>query len=123
MDLIKDPGYLLGMLEALLGKTAQKILLHLFHYGETYASAISKDFATTLGQVQRQLDHLEGAGLLLSKSSGRTRVYTFNPKSPYTKPFRELVRITYESIPISEREILFTERRRPRRRGKPVPQQ
>lgn len=108
------------MLEDILGKAAQKILLHLYHYGETYASAVSRDLSTSLGQVQRQLDRLENAGVLVSKRSGKTRVYTFNPKSPYTKSLQEMVRITYDSIPLKEREKLFSERRRPRRRGKPV---
>ena len=108
------------MLDELIGRTAQKVLLHLFHHGETYATAVSKDLATSLGQVQRQLDHLENVGLLVSKLSGKTRVYTFNPKSPYSKLFREIVRIDYEGIPLSEREKMFAERRRPRRRGKPV---
>lgn len=108
------------MLDEIMGKAAQKILLHLFHYGETYASAISKDLSTSLGQVQRGLDRLENAGLLVSKRSGKTRIYTFNPKSAYVKTFRDLVRIEYESIPLSEREKIFSERRRPRRRGKPV---
>jgi hypothetical protein len=108
------------MLDELIGKTAQKILLHLFHYGETYASAVSKDLVTSLSQVQRQLDHLEATGLLVSKLSGKTRIYTFNPKSPFSKPFREVVRIEYESIPSVEREKLFAQRRRPRRRGKPI---
>jgi DNA-binding transcriptional ArsR family regulator len=108
------------MLEDLIGKTAQKILLHLFHYGETYASAVSKDLSTSLGQVQRSLDHLENAGLLISKRLGKTRVYSFNPKSAYTKTFRELVKIEYETIPLSEHTKIFSEKRRPRRRGKPV---
>lgn len=108
------------MLEDLAGKTAQKILLHLFHYGETYATAVSRDLSTTLGQVQRQFDRLENSGLLVSKLSGKTRVYIFNPKSPYTKPFKELIRIDYEGIPLKEREKMFATRRRPRRRGKPV---
>lgn len=109
------------MLEQLLGsKTADRIFLHLFHYGESYPSAVSKDFAISLSQVQRQFDRLENTGLLISKLSGKTRIYTFNPKSPFAKPFREIVRIAYETIPLAERTKLFAERRRPRRRGKPV---
>lgn len=103
-----------------MGKAAPKILLHLFHYGETYASAVSKDLSTSLGQVQRGLEHLENAGIVVSKISGKTRIYIFNPKSAYMKTFRDLVRIEYESIPLSERTKIFAERSRPRRRGKPV---
>ena len=33
------------MLEGIFGnKTAEKVLLHIFHYGESHASAIAQDF-------------------------------------------------------------------------------
>lgn len=101
-------------------KTAEKIFLHLFHYGETYATAVSRDLDVALGPVQRQLDRFEGTGLLQSKLLGRTRVYTFNPKSPITKHFKEIVSILYNSIPLHEKETMFSKRRRTRRKGKPV---
>lgn len=67
-----------SMLDKILGsKTAQKIFLHLFHYGETYPSAVAKDFQISLGQVQRQFDRFEEAGIIISKLSGRTRIYQF----------------------------------------------
>lgn len=110
------------MLDKILGsKTAQKIFLHLYHYGETYPSAVAKDFNITLGQVQRQFDRFEDAGILISKLSGRTRIYQFNKKQGGTvKPFIELVKVLYDSISIKEKEEIFQTRRRPRRRGKPV---
>ena len=37
------------MLEGIFGnKTAEKVLLHIFHYGESHASAIANDFKMTL---------------------------------------------------------------------------
>ncbi len=110
------------MLDKILGsKTAQKIFLHLFHYGETYPSAVAKDFQISLGQVQRQFDRFEEAGIIISKLSGRTRVYQFNKKQgAVVKPFMELVKVFYDSIPLKEKEKIFHVRRRPRRRGKPV---
>ncbi len=110
------------MLDKILGsKTAQKIFLHLYHYGESYPSAVAKDFKISLGQEQRQFDRLEEAGLVISKLSGRTRIYQFNKKqSAVVKPFIELIRVFYESIPLREKAVLFQTRRRPRRRGKPV---
>lgn len=109
------------MIEQISGsKTAYQIFLHLFHYGESYASAVVKTFGLSLGQVQRQFDRFEKSGLLVSKLSGKTRLYSFNPKSPFTKPFKEMVRIEYENIPLSERSQIFAERNRPRRPGKPV---
>ncbi len=110
------------MLDKILGsKTAQKIFLHLFHYGETYPSAVAKDFQISLGQVQRQFDRFEEAGIIISKLSGRTRVYQFNKKQgAVVKPFMELVKVFYDSIPLKEKEKIFHVRRRPRKRGKPV---
>ena len=109
------------MLEGLFGnKTAEKALLHIFHYGESYASAIAADFNTALNPVRKQLDRFEQAGILVAKNVGRSRVYTFNPKSPYTTPLKKIIEIAYSNIPSAKREELFSTRRRPRRRGKPV---
>jgi DNA-binding transcriptional ArsR family regulator len=109
------------MLEDVFGnKTAEKVLLHIFHYGESHASAISKDFGMALTTILQQLNRFERAGVLVSKEAGRSRIYSFNPKSPLCKPVKELVELAYEAIPLSERQILFQTRRRPRRKGKPV---
>jgi len=109
------------MLEGIFGNaTAEKVLLHIFHYGEIHASAIASDYKVALNPVLGQLNRFENAGILVSKEMGRTRVYFFNPKSALTKPIRELLKIVYESIPLGEREVIFGVRRRPRRKGKPV---
>lgn len=109
------------MLEGIFGnKTAEKVLLHVFHYGESHASVIAKDFKVSLNAVIQQLNRFEVAGVLVSKEAGRSRIYTFNPKSPLKKPVSELIEIAYEAIPLSERQVLFAARRRPRRKGKPV---
>ncbi len=109
------------MLEGIFGnKTAEKVLLHIFHYGESHASAIAKDFKVALNPVIQQLNRFELSGVLVSKEAGRARVYSFNPKSPFVKPLKEIVEIAYEGISLSERQKIFTTRRRPRRKGKPV---
>ncbi|RYZ80299.1 MAG: ArsR family transcriptional regulator [Proteobacteria bacterium] len=109
------------MLEGILGnKNAERVLLHLFHYGESHASGIAKDFGISVTPIVKQLDRFERAGVLVSKESGRSRIYSFNPKSALTKPVRELVELAYEAIPLVERQRLFQARRRPRRKGKPV---
>ena len=95
-------------------------MLYLFHYGEAYASGVAKDMGITLSQVQKQLDKFELAGILVSKRLGTTRIYGFNPKLGIVKKIRELIEAFYEAIPLQEREKMFSERRRPRRRGKPV---
>ena len=111
------------MLETIFGnKTAAKIMLYLFHYGEAYANGVSKDMGITLSQVQKQLDKFEAAGILVSKKTGTVRIYQFNPKLGVVKKIKELIEVFYESISLSERETMFSVRRRPRRRGKPVTQ-
>ena len=109
------------MLEGIFGnKTAEKVLLHIFHYGESYASGIAADFGMAANPVIQQLNRFEEAGILISKENGRTRIYSFNPKSALSKPVKTLIEIAYEAIPLSERQSLFKTRRRPRRKGKPV---
>lgn len=109
------------MLDSILGnKTAAKLMLYLYHYGEAFASGVSKDMSITLSQVQKQLDKFESAGVLVSKKTGTVRIYEFNPKLGVVKKLKELIGAFYDSIPLEEKEKMFGERRRPRRRGKPV---
>lgn len=110
------------MLDIILGsKTAQKLFLHLYHYGESYPSAVAKDMKVSLGAVQKQFERFENAGIIISKLQGRTRVYQFNLKNgSIVKPFKQIVKVLYDSISLREKEELFHTRRRPRRAGKPV---
>lgn len=109
------------MLEGIFGnKTAERVLLHTYHYGEIHASAIAQDYKIAINPVKGQLDRFERAGILISKEIGRTRLYQFNPKSVWVTPLKELIKIAYQSIPLKDREQIFNVRRRPRRKGKPV---
>lgn len=109
------------MLEGIFGnKTAEKVLLHIYHYGESYPSAISRDLKIANNPVVKQLDRFEKAQILSAKVMGRTRIYKFNERFPLTSPVKELIKRVYESIPLKQREQMFANRRRPRARGKPV---
>lgn len=109
------------MIETIFGNTtAAKVMLYLFHYGEAYASGISKDMTIALSQVQKQLDRFESAGILVSKVMGKVRIYTFNPKIGVTKKLKDLIQVFYDAMPLEDKEKLFSVRRRPRRKGKPV---
>jgi len=109
------------MLEAILGnQTAEKVLLSLFHYGQSYVRAIAQDFGVSETPVRAQLERLEKSGVIHSQLVGRTRVYSFNAKSPYSKPLQALVDVAYRAIPLKQREQIFASRRRPRSKGKPV---
>ncbi len=109
------------MLDKILGsETAMKIMLHLIHYVEIYPSAVSKDYKIALSAVQKQFARFEEAGVLVSKLVGKTRVYKFNMKSKVAKTFHDLVRLYYDGLSPSDKEQIFSERRRPRRAGKPI---
>ncbi|MCB1211238.1 MAG: winged helix-turn-helix transcriptional regulator [Verrucomicrobiales bacterium] len=108
-------------LEGIVGNaTAERVLLHLYHYGEIHASAIAADFGMAVSQVVRQLERFERAGLVVAKLVGRSRLYQFDPRSPVATALKELVRVVYEGIPLRERQQIFAARRRPRLKGKPV---
>lgn len=109
------------MLDKILGtKTAELMMLHLFHYGEVYPRGLARDTQISLSAIQNQLQRFEEAGVIISKKIGNVRVYRFNAKSPLTQPLMALVRVVHASMSLSDKALLFKERNRPRRAGKPV---
>lgn len=109
------------MLKNIFGnKTAEKVLIYIYHYNEGYPRALAKDLNIPITPVRNQLDRFEKAGVLVSKQFGRVRLYKFNERSPLTRPVKELIKIVYESYPLSERAQMFKARRRSRAKGKPV---
>ena len=109
------------MLEGIFGNaSAEKVLFYIEQYGEGYATAIAKAFdGISLHMVQRQLERFERAGALVSTLKGRTRLYTWNPRYPFQKELRALLAKGLEALPASEQKRYFSDRRRPRRAGKP----
>jgi DNA-binding transcriptional ArsR family regulator len=110
------------MLEGIFGNaSAEKVLLYLEQYEEGYATAIARTFDNlSLNMVQRQLERLERAGALVSALKGKTRIYTWNPRYPFRRELRALLRKALEALPTGERARYLAERRRPRRAGKPL---
>lgn len=109
------------VLDGIFGnKTASRVLIHLYHYNELHASAIAKDYNVALTPILNQLDRFEKVAILVSKLVGKSRVYSFNPKSPFVKGIKGLIEIYYNSLSLEEKESLFKTRRRPRDKGKPV---
>ncbi len=102
------------------GKAAEAVLLHVYHYSESYGRAISSDFDLTLFPIQRQRDKFERAGVLVRKNHGKTVVFTWNAKSRFGKRMKSLVEVVYEGMSLEEREIRFPVRRRPRAKDKPI---
>jgi DNA-binding MarR family transcriptional regulator len=109
------------MLEPILGtRNSERILLFILSRDSGYATEIARLFSTDLYGIQRQLDRLEAGGVLVSKKVGRTRVYTFNPRYPLLRELRSLLQKALSFYPQEERDELVMNRRRPRRRGKPL---
>jgi hypothetical protein len=109
------------MLEPILGtRNSERILVFILSRDGGYATEIARLFSTDLYGIQRQLDRLEAGGVLVSRKVGRTRVYTFNPRYPLLRELKSLLQKALSFYPQKERDELVMNRRRPRRRGKPV---
>lgn len=109
------------MLVPLLGsKGSEKVLIFIAARGEGYAREISQFFDMDISTIQNQLDKFELGGILASTTKGRTRLYTFNPRYPFLKELKQLLDKALSFYPKDEQEKLLMERRRPRRRGKPI---
>ena len=77
------------MLEALFGsKVREQVLIFLAARGEGYAREISAYYQSSLSPVQTQLERLETGNVLVGKNSGKTRIYTFNPRYPFIKELK-----------------------------------
>ncbi len=107
------------MLEGIFGgRDAARTLLFLENYGDGYGAEIARTFGTALRPIQAQLDRFERAGMLVSRMRGRTRLYTWNPRGPIVPRLRALLATALPFLPPEERERYYTQRRRPRAKGK-----
>jgi len=109
------------MLEPLLGSTScERVLIYILARTEGYAREIARFFETDLDPIQKQLEKLEVGGVLVSRKVGRTRLYQFNPRYPFLEELRGLLEKALSFYTEEERDQLLMNRRRPRRRGKPL---
>ena len=109
------------MLEAVFGNaTAERVLFYLQVYEEGHASEIANTFEVSLSVIQKQLRRFEDGGVLVSRTVGRTRVFTWNPRYPFREPLRALLKRALEYVPESELRQYYRRRTRPRRSGKPA---
>ena len=109
------------MLEPILGSTSrERVLVFILARKEGYARGIAKFFGASLDPIQKQLEKLESGGVLVSRAAGKTRLYELNPRHPFVRELRSLLEKALSFYPADERERLVMNRRRPRRRGKPL---
>ena len=110
-----------SMLEAVLGSTgAERVLIVIAGRGKAYAAEIAKIFDLNPPAVHKQLDRMERDGLLVSQEVGRTRVYEFNPRFAFREELQAMLEKALSMYPQEVRDKILLERRRPRRKGKPL---
>jgi len=109
------------MLEPLLGsKNAERVLIFVLVREEGYAREIARFFGADADSIQKQLVKYECGGVLVSRAVGRARVYSLNPRYPFLKQLKALLEKALVFYSDEERQRLRFDRRRPRRRGKPL---
>ncbi len=109
------------MLEAIFGTPSRELTLqYLLVFEEGYAREIARFFEISLPSIQNQLVHLEKNGLLLSKMSGRTKVYFFNPRYPFLEELSSLLLKAQDYYRPELKDKLLLQRKRPRRPEKPL---
>lgn len=109
------------MLTPLLGtENSERVLIFLLTRNEGYAREIAQTFSSSLYAIQRQLEKLEAGGVLVSRMAGRTRLYQFNPRYPFLMELKQLLEKAFSFYPEDVREVLLMNRRRPRKRDKPL---
>ena len=98
-------------------KTRTDTLLVISMLGETHASEIARVLGVSLSQIQKAIDSLERAGILLGAEEGRARRVRINGRFPVAEELKALLaKMAQGDIPLQEQ--LATMRRRPRRSGK-----
>lgn len=78
-----------------------------------------KNFDASLFAVQNQLKKLEEAGILVSRTAGKTRLYSLNPRYFLRAELEALLKKDFAAMPDKEIRAYYRPRRRPRRQGKP----
>lgn len=109
------------MLQPILGSAnSERVLVYLLARGQGYAREIARFFNVDPDSIQKQLAKFEAGGPLISKQVGRTVLYEFNPRYPFRPELEALLSKALSFYPVSQRELLIMNRRRPRSRGKPA---
>jgi len=109
------------MIEAIVGSaSSEKVLIFLLAREQGYAREIARFFDSDLAPLQNQLIKLEDAGVLVSQTAGRTRMFSFNPRYALIDELQALLEKALQFYPEDLRDRLLKNRRRPRRGGKPL---
>jgi len=109
------------LLEPVMGSAnRERVLVFLWARRQGYAREIVRFYDCALLPIQQQLERLESAGVLVSREAGRTVMYEFNPRYALLEELGALLEKALSFYPEEIQEALLKDRRRPRRRGKPL---
>jgi DNA-binding transcriptional ArsR family regulator len=88
------------------------------NYGQGYIRGIASTFGISPGAVQRQLEKLEDAGILVSRRLGNLKTFEINPRLGFRNELVAMLEKALTEISEEEIEKYFRQRRRPRLTGK-----
>ena len=91
----KNPNHLLDLLGPLItSKTRLKLLTRFFlnQSVDGYLQGLSKELDENTNSIRVELNRLEKAGLLASKTEGRRKLYSVNTSHPLTSDLTSIVR-------------------------------
>ncbi len=107
------------MLEGLFGSVNQeRILLFLYTKGKGFGAEIARFYETDLSPIQKQLEKLELAGIIVHEKIGRMMLYQLNPRYAFLKELELLLKKAFSFLPEDIQKSYMHERLRPRRKGK-----
>lgn len=107
------------MLSELFGSnTTEMCLLYLTAEKEGYSSEIASAFGISNTQVNRTLDKLENADIIVGTNRGRTRVYSLNERWYLARELNAFLQKALAQMPIDWQEKVFAKRMKPRKKGK-----
>jgi hypothetical protein len=108
------------VLANLLGSVnKERVLVYLAGRGTGYSRQIARFFDAPLYPIQKALENLQAAGVVISRTVGSTREYQFDPRYPARKEIAALLDRAISLYPKELRDRLLMFRARPRRKGKP----
>ena len=109
------------MLSDLFGsKNRERVLQFILANTQGYAKEIADFYDSSVDPIQKQLERLELARVLVSQTAGRTRLFSFNPRYPFREELTALLEKARSYYSPEEQERLTLRRKRPRRKGKPL---
>jgi len=109
------------VLQPIIGSVIDEMTLIFILIRETgYLREIARAMNIPATSLVKPLETLEAGNVLFSRAYGRTRVYAFNPHYPFLAELKALLSKAFEYYPPEVKEMLQMNRRRPRRKGKPL---